>query len=435
MAKMLDRTLLVPPVWLSHSIPYIAFDKMYHRVMEARKDGLEHCKDVKWPNLIPHECLGGYWDYTVVSWDFLVDLERIGKTQPLIERWDMSYKWLEDNLGIDVKKDMVKIKDSTLYQYRIYDSEKDTTPLEKYKSRLDISQLQKEYADVKLLHFGTLFGTTRVHLLDKENYAIRSLARSSMVFKNEYLDKVSNTIKERLGGDMAYFGIHLRVGDGVFRDNASSNSERLFLELCEKKIGISSAVLERVASSARQETGRMVPRSKTIQSVLEHPNVTITDELDKLSQDNYQVKRANKVKDKRKIKEDPHLSLPPLKHIMTLENSPLHKSVHCRKPLYTERELLLLNTPIFLATDSSIPDKDPALKIFFDTFPCIFTLSDFSSPKPTSLHSEPIQAFEELNQLRNRDDGVPLAKFFYPLIDAMVAAKGRDMLGTPGVSQ
>lgn len=430
LAKMLNRTLLIPPVWLGHAIPYIAFDKMYHRVMEANKNGLEHCKDIKGPNLIPHECLGGYWDYTILSWDFLVDLQRVAQTQPIIERWDMSYAWLEENLGLDLKQDMVKVKDSTLYQYRFYDSENDTTPLDKFQSRLDIPQLRNDYANVKLLHFGTLFGTTRVHLLDKENYAMRSLARSSMVFKNEHLDKVSSTIQDRLGGDKAYFGIHLRLGDGVFRDNAARNAEKLFDELCEKKLGLAKALVAQIKGDGRTAVEQRDATRDVEQ--MEEGAKTMSDQRTSSATEKYE-KRSESMAGTKKTKIDPHLALPPLARISKIADSPLHSSLKCRKALYEEEDLLPLNTPIFLATDSSIPDQDPALKLFFDTFPCIFTLSDFSSSKPTTLNSEPIPAFEELNRLRNRDDGVPLAGFFYPLIDAMVAAKGRDMLGTPGV--
>lgn len=423
---MLDRTLLIPPVWLGHSIPYIAFDKMYHRVLEARKDGLEHCKDVEAPAPIPHECLGGYWDYTIVSWDFLVDLERIARVQPVVERWDMNYKWLADNLNLDLSKDMVKIKDSLLYQYRFYDNESDATPLDKFHERLDIPKLKLEYENTKLLHFGTLFGTTRLHLIDKDNYAARSLARSSMVFKNDYLDKVSNTIRDRLGGNVSYIGVHLRLGDGVFRDNAAHNAERIFDDLVQKKLGLDIATLARIKAGERViETAKPVLRKRMEQSTdFAVPNVdedtTSTDDRTATS------RRKNKV--------NPHLDLAPLVRVSTRSESPLHSSLSCRKPLYTDESLLALNAPIFLASDSSILDKDPSLKLFFDTFPCIFTLADFSASSPTPINSEPIEAFQELSRLRNKEDGVPLAGFFYPLIDAMVAAKGRDMLGTPGVS-
>lgn len=425
-ARMLDRTLLIPPVWLGHSIPYIAFDKMYHRVLEARKDGLEHCKDVEAPAPIPHECLGGYWDYTIVSWDFLVDLERVARVQPVVERWDMSYKWLADNLNLDVSKDMVKVKDSLLYQYRLYDNESDVTPLDKFHERLDIPKLKADYANAKLLHFGTLFGTTRLRLVNKDNYAARSLARSSMVFKNEYLDKVSNTIRDRLGGNMSYIGVHLRLGDGVFRDNAAHNAKRIFDDLVEKKLGLDIPTLAKInAGETVLETAKPLIHKRMEQSTgfairNDDENTTSTD--------------GTTAAPPKKKKVDPHLDLPPLLRVSTRSESPLHSSLSCRKPLYTAESLLALNTPIFLATDSSIPDKDTSLKLFFDTFPCIFTFADFSASSPTPINNEPIEAFQELDRLRNKEDGVPLAGFFYPLIDAMVAAKGRDMLGTPGVS-
>jgi hypothetical protein len=437
-AKMLDRTLLIPPVWLGHSIPYISFDKLYDRVLQARKTGLEHCKDIEAPSPIPHECLGGYWDYTIVSWDYLVDMQRVAQFQPIVERWDTSYEWLQTELGIDTKKDMAIIRDSTLYEHRFYDSENDTAPLDKFSHRINISTLKTEYEHVRLLHFGTLFGTTRVRLQDRENYKARSLARSSMVFKNEYLDKISTVIKDRMGGGHAYFGLHIRLGDGVFRDNALKNAKKLFEELCEKKLGLSKEIIDSLIESdgAGDAQKNLYKRAPANLSDEPQPQPREPEPLavsDMLTASNFREPISNQLT-KRKIKEDPHASLPPVQQIHSRSEWPLHPSLSCRGPVHTSPELLPLNTPIYIATDSSIPDKDPSLRLFFDTFPCIFTLADLSVSRPTSLNSEPIEEFEELNRLRNAEDHVPLAGFFYPLLDAMIASKGRDMLGTPGVS-
>lgn len=429
----MNRTLLVPPVWLGRSIPYIAFDKLYYRIVQTSKTGWEHCKDADPDFAMPAECLGGYWDYTAVSWDFLVDMKRVAATQSLVDRWDMSYSWLEESLGLDLAKDMVKIKDSTLYEYRIYDSEADLRPLDKFQNRLDISKLRSAYDDYRLLHFSTLFGTTRLRLSQRDNYAIRSNARASMVFKNEHLDRISDIIRDRLGGPLAYFGIHLRVGDGVFREKAAIHAEKLFVDLCTKRLGFSQEMMALLIGKTAGSSTRKRDLSMTsnVQANNETSAQMMNDDSEASLPSDQQVGSTVK---RSKGRRDPHDQLKPLPEYTTLSASPLHKSLNCRSPLHQDERFVKLNTPIFLATDSQVPDRDPSFALFYEHFPCIFTLHDFSNAKATLINGEPIPAFEELDRLRNKDDGVPLAGFFYPLLDAMVAAKGRDMLGTPGVS-
>jgi hypothetical protein len=91
--------------------------------------------------------------------------------------------------------------------------------------------------------------------------------------------------------------------------------------------------------------------------------------------------------------------------------------------------MLPFNAPLYIATDSKIPTTDPNLAIFFATFPCTFVLGDFAST--SSVNSESVEALNELNALRNKDDKVPLAQFLYPQLDAQISAWGRDLIGTP----
>lgn len=433
LAKLLGRTLLVPPLWLGHSIPFISFDKMYDRLLQARKTGLERCKEPSsMAGPMPQECLGGYWDYTVVSWDFLVDLESLSQSQRLVDRWDMSYEWLEGALDIDRTKDIKYFKDAVLYEYRFYSSTNDSTPLDKFQHRLDVQDLIVQYSDYKVMHFGSLFGTTRLRLpKESDSYASRSLARRSMVFRNPFLDEVTDAIRDRLGGPTAYIGIHLRLGDGVFQSHAASNVKQIFTNLCRQRLGLADkyiqGLLRESAALRRQDAQGGV---RVAQDILEAEDLAANG-----SQNPVEDELQTTVKDGRKPKGDPHDTLKPLPRISTRAESPLHSSLSCRGYLHTDANLVSLNTPVFLATDSKLPESDPNLAIFFDSFPCLFVLSDFESADPTAVNSEPLQQLRDLQGLTNKEDGVRLAPFLYPLVDAMVAAKGRYMLGTPGVSQ
>ena len=390
---------------------------------------------------IPHECLGGYWDYTVVSWDFLVNLTEVAQVQPLVERWDMSYAWLERELGIskDRPGDIAYIKDAVLYEYRIFDDAQDATGLAKFQKRLNVDDLKRDYADHRLLHLGTVFGSTRLHLRKAESRAMHTLAKKSMVFRNPYLDRLSDAISARLGGPLGYLGLHIRLGDGIFQKNALANAEKMFDDLCMKKLGLTLELVDGLKEESRRLHGRGQdangPRmggrpwgmGKRDHLAAEH---AATEPAEAVSPAQAGPERKRGLRNQ----EEPHLTLPPLRTIHSLADSTIHPSLSCRGLFHSDPRLLQLNTPIFLATDSKIPTSDPALRLFFDTFPCIFVLADFLSMQPTDVNAEPLELAQELRGLVNSEDGVALAGFFYPLIDAMVASKGRDMLGTSGVS-
>ena len=424
LAKMLDRTLVVPPVWLGHAIPWISFDKLYNRLREARKYGLEHCRDIPKQEPIPWDCLSGYWDYTLVSWDLLVDLEAVAKKQPLVDGWDASYDWLEQELGINLQTEAAFIKDTVSYDYRVFDDPSDTTPLGKFAKRLDVDTLKQEYGQYRLLHFGSVYGTLRLSLTKPENRATRTFARQSMVFHNELLETISTTISARLGGQNAYLGLHLRLGDGVFRDKAVSNAEAIFDELVGRKLGLDNGLIAGLKQESRQLHAAKNEEMRAKRS------------FGDAMPDSTQPQAARAGRERRaKGTQDPHTSLPPLPIVRFRSESPLHPSLTCRGALHADPRLYALNTPIFLATDSKTLTTDPALQLFFDTFPCIFTLGDFTGSVPSLINADlPMDDLQTLKAFRNREDGVDLARFLYPMLDAMIAARGRDMLGTNMVS-
>lgn len=99
-------------------------------------------------------------------------------------------------------------------------------------------------------------------------------------------------------------------------------------------------------------------------------------------------------------------------------------SLRCRGTLHTDPKLTVLNTPVYIATDSRTPLTDRNLKLFFDTFPCAFVLSDLI--RVTDVNWSPVLEFKKLESLRSADDGLKLDKFLYPLLEAVIAAKVRS---------
>ncbi|BGP22053.1 cigA protein [Rhodotorula toruloides] len=409
LAFLLKRTLLLPPVWLGHAIPYISFDKLQRRLEMASKEGLEHCIEFgegSNEDPIPREC-AGFWDWTTVDWSWLVDLSEADKLVPLKRRANLSTEWLHDELGLRKadkrgdSPDVWRLKDDTMYQYRFYDSEIDQEPLDKWGNRLDVDKLRDKTDSFKLVHVGSMFGTNRLRVTRDDSFSARSIFRKSMVFRTDVVDEVTQQVRDLLGGEGNYYGLHLRVGDGIFQQNAPQNMRGVWDKQCKDKMGLDIEFCDEVRRTS--ETNRLARRGLEVDLSY---NSTVA------KRSNSRPQRAGAYK---------HAPLPPLPTVHSRSDSLLSSELACRSPLHIDERFLPFNAPLFIATDSKLPHADPNLAVFFDAFPCTFVLSDFSS----------LPSISKLNRLRNKDDKTPLAQFLYPQLDAQIAAWGRGLVGTP----
>eukprot|EP00158_Paraphelidium_tribonemae_P006647 Partr_v1_DN27917_c3_g1_i2_m11527 putative NA len=74
----------------------------------------------------------------------------------------------------------------------------------------------------RLIHFGSLFGKTRIESLRADNLRVAEAIRSAMIISNPIVERIANLIIERLGGTGSYVALHLRVGDGNFVKRANA---------------------------------------------------------------------------------------------------------------------------------------------------------------------------------------------------------------------
>lgn len=112
-------------------------------------------------------------------------------------------------------------------------------------------------------------------------------------------------------------------------------------------------------------------------------------------------------------------------------NSPVHfrfeydpsagdaDSKKCRGELYRDPDLERLNIPLFIATDSMDPNADEHLRLFRNTFPCLFFLGDFP------------QDVEPIASIRDPNSGMVIGDMLVPFLDAMVVARAARVVGTP----
>ncbi|KAI0645975.1 hypothetical protein C8Q79DRAFT_967237 [Trametes meyenii] len=377
LATVLNRTLLLPPVRLGEPLSYLPFDQLYNASASAAKAGLGYCRDLRsfTSGSLPEEC-ASYFRYTYMPWGRLVDISDIHSDQRLLEGWNFTDAWLVDVLGIS-SSNIHYLKDSTRTDYMFQDSSLDS-PARKFLKSVSMDELAQR--PERLIQLGTLFGSSRLYLRSSTNREIRRRVRERMTFTSPYLVDAAEGIRTTLGG--SYLGAHLRIGDGIFEWNAPENVRIVWWKLLRDVMGFSDEGILSIERKRFPNDPASAPAPPTLQHDLPAART-------------------------------PHPPLPPFPH----DASP-SPEFPCRAPLHTSPALLPLNAPLYVATDAHSPASNPLLKRFTHTFPCAFFLTDFPG------HTEPLRA------LKSPEDGVPLARFLMPFLDAMVAGQAWQVVGT-----
>jgi hypothetical protein len=374
LARLLNRTLLIPPVRLGHKpIRYVKFDALAQFLALSSKDGLRHCSQVP-PHLpLPLECTD-YFAYTHLSWDWLVNLTELKAHQRLVHRWNMTDAWTHEYIMIH-ETDALIIKDSTPYQYRFLDTATDTSPpRHKYIESIFLTDLAS--SKHRLIQVGTLFGSSRLRLKNSTNISIHKSIRQSMSYTNPMLVGVARSISTALGP--AYVGAHLRLGDGRFRTHGEDNTRLIWWRIVHQILGYTVAEtldlewMFRASSRNKSSVPRLAADWK---------DVTVD-----------------------------------LSYMQLWERS--SRGQQCRAGLHSQSHHFRLNTPVFISTDIKDPSAHPLFEAFHQTFPCTFYLSDFAAN------------IAPLEHLKNADDGVMLGDFLLPFVDAMVVANASAFVGT-----
>ncbi|THV06711.1 hypothetical protein K435DRAFT_789191 [Dendrothele bispora CBS 962.96] len=371
LSRLLNRTLIVLPARLGRkALRYADYDSLKSYVSLSGKEGLKHCSRIPSHVTIPPEC-SDYWEYTLLSWEWLVDLRDIKSQQPIIFRWNLSDAWIDDCLGVS-RSDTFTLKDSSRYHYRFLDTVTDASP-DSHKFQEDIYLPTLVDIPQRLLQMGTLFGSSRLRLLNDGNLALRRKVRTSMTIVNPVLLHVSDLVHDKLGG--YYLGAHIRLGDGQFSVHGNENVREIWWRLVHETLGFSiEDTLSLESSFAATEVSPSPPFhsiQRPIQSQVVSPSM-------------------------------------------------ISPNIRCRAILHSLPHLTKLNVPLYISTDVKDPLQDPTLALFLRTFPCSFFFTDFA------------QEATILDQLVNNYDGLPLKPFTVPFVDAIIIGKASHVVGTPG---
>jgi hypothetical protein len=276
----------------------------------------------------------------------------------------------------------------------------------------------------KVLLMGSLFSSTKIDTAHPDAGELREQFDQSLAFRNPWLIRPADEVAARLGND--FLGVHARVGDGAFQRNSQENMEEVWERLVhqmEVDPEVRRAVWEQVKPLAKDKikrntvelgSGEVEPRAEgstwtELDGAFEESELYYFDETTGIKHTLH----------KRAPLDEDELGLPTLRNLT------------CRAPLHTAPELLPFNQPLYLATDSRNPAEDPALAIFFHTFPCTFVLNDFDRPSELN-DGVVVESAQQMSRLENENDGMPLGRLFLPFLEAVIAAKAKVVSGTPG---
>ncbi|CAG8500502.1 10666_t:CDS:1 [Acaulospora colombiana] len=373
LAKLLNRTLLMPPVLFGPPLSWSRFDKMYKKLNIFVKTGLKHCMEIPNEIPLPAECLN-YFSFTTVSWDFLFNMNPLRKWHKIIYRWESSYEWLRQNLHVNLDEDVHFIKDTTLFDYQIHDSS-DNQPLSSvFKRKLDVEELAA--VEKRVIHLGSLFGSARMAIEKPDNLRHAEFIKRYLVPHNPIILRTADRIIEQLGGVGNFIGLHIRVSDGFFMKTAHQNIDHMYRLIIES------------------DTTNSTSKELDIIEEDAHDQDTLTDNtVTSKEQHSYDNEAGSEF------------------------HQQLTNHIECHGPLHPTNARI--NTVIFMATDARSPRKNPLLQKFFRTFPCVFLLDDFEKD------------LAELKAVRNVEDKTPLSRFLVGILDAVISAKGKEFYGTP----
>ncbi|OZJ02895.1 hypothetical protein BZG36_04924 [Bifiguratus adelaidae] len=358
-----NRTLLVPPALIGEVFGWDGFDQMmYKQTHRYSKHELgDNCRNktlISSDDDLKIRCQLAD-RYSWLQWDRLYNLTKLQGLVPFEWREDMDLHNLEKTYGFK-EGDIRFVRDnSDPYEYAVPDPYSVKKPVAgKYRRILDMEELRN--APERLLHFGSLFGSGRVHAVSSHSRRVRSFIRQQFVFQGpSELLATAESLVERLGGPFTYVGLHARVGDGKFTRHAPEIMEKLWKSFTSKHEPV--------------EGFEMTP----------FPPYKTGDDADYA----------------------PTYLTTPIDHLpaeMCLDPS--------QRPVPKNPKIPAL---VYLATDERHPDTHPLFQNLYRAFPCVITLGDLFGYNQSALAT-----------VTNPHDGANVGKFMIPFLDGLVASRG-----------
>ncbi|KAK4520831.1 uncharacterized protein ATC70_006712 [Mucor velutinosus] len=390
LASYLNRTLLLPSVYLGNpAFPWLRFDKMYERLLLQTKQGLEYCSLIRPDEPLPTECLN-YPRWTTVPWTFFYNFEKLNQKVRIVFREDLSFEWIMDSFKLKMD-DIYLFKDYSPFEFRVFDLPESTTPLSRFVNRIDLSTL--EAIEEKVIHFGSVFGTYRVLAQSQEHKELLLFIRENMIFTNPTLVDITSRIVDQLGGIGSFVGVHLRVGDGLFKVRASINVDDIFHALVNEYTDLTL---------------------KELQDIYD-----VHHDQDRKENSEYEIRQLRDSHQQQQVTFEQPIHVQHPSDIQAKLAASGDGSGASKLPMCQDRKNdRFSGTTLYIATDCPDPRNHPLLRKIFDTFPCVFVLSDFKNE------------LADLDKIQVIEEKVKLTSYLIPMVDAMIASQGHSFHGT-----
>ncbi|KAG0075732.1 hypothetical protein BGZ92_002756 [Podila epicladia] len=418
LASYLNRTLLLPPLYMSKrkltNLVWKVPSELLGNWAQRTRTNVEYCRTYDPTILPPHtkeqlkamtdeerkretECLF-YHEWTVAPWTYFYDVPKVlenaasvGGQEPLrvFDRPNISLSWLADKLGVeDFDKEIYFVNDTSRYDYQIVDDSEHDYGVNPYVDEAPVSEgsWAGRYSRTilltdlmnrpeRIIHFGSLFGTDRVEARSESHKSMQRYIANGMDLWNQEIldatDMIEQQIVEwiKITGRAApgHLGVHFRTVDGDFAKFTGRNLGRIISWLGE----MAKKDFKYIKAS-QGEVPSPSPSPSPSPVPVEEPEARTT--LSSVEEQQDFLRRC--------------------KH--AAPGSPL----------------------VFMATDLHHPRQSPMLARYLELFPCTMFLSDF--PRALML----------LDNIRNPVDGVHMLPYMIALMDANMAAKGREFQGT-----
>ncbi|ORX90575.1 hypothetical protein K493DRAFT_317861 [Basidiobolus meristosporus CBS 931.73] len=246
LARVLNRSLLVPSAYMGVPYNWEPFDKLYQLEHKTKK-GKEYCSTALVENM-PPEC-SSYTTWTRVPWSYFYDFSPLDGYVTLYEESEVSFP----------AADITYIKDSSKLDYKLVDNV-EKAGVGKFERLISIDELKKDSS--KLIHFGSLFLAGRIQLFDPELQKAGNFIRSQFItYKNPVIAQISDQIIEKLGGARNYASIHLRSADNTFHKNLDRNVQ-IAVESLKARLSQSPTSNERQQETIQYTPPNAIPLRK-----------------------------------------------------------------------------------------------------------------------------------------------------------------------------
>ncbi|KAF9981723.1 hypothetical protein BGZ65_003638 [Modicella reniformis] len=487
LAAYLNRTLLLPPLYLSHKREALVWKEppaLLLQWADRNKTNVAYCRDIDtstWHHKTEKELeamteeekktgreCSLYHSWTMAPWTYFYNIPKLltgvvgvgNQNEPIrvFGRPVMSLEWLAEYLDIkDSNKDIYFVNDTVRYAYRIVDdSETDygvypgsenqvdeqelypeLTPkqiayMHRYENELLLTDLQRR--PEKVLHFGSLFASDRVDARSVNHKALKDYISKGMNLWNQGIIEATTAaekqieawIKETNRAAPGFLSVHLRTEDAIFEKLIPRNLGRIVawlgqMEKQDRKYlqdnGQPEIVKRAEGTPAAPEKDKNDPKNGGKDDIGTEKGVE--DNTDDPAIDPETTSLTPSSEDSVLAPTDGSTTTP-TPSIQSPSTTLANVTKEDTAPTFLERcRGAPPGSPMnYMATDVHRPRHSPLLQEFLSQFPCTMFLADF--PESVAV----------LDRIHSPLDGVHMLEYMIALMDANLAAKGREFLGT-----